>query len=558
MKARFFALAGALAAMPTAATAPSERIQGRSMVLTRYGIVASEHPMASQAGAQMLAAGAHAVDAAIAANAVMGVVAPMTCGLGGDLFALVYDARSGTLQGLNSSGWAPAGLTIDFLRSQGLTHMPLRGVHSITIPGAVAGWDALHRRFGRLPWPRLLRPAIRLAEEGFPVSEIVAGYWKASEELMKRDPVARRTFLPSGRAPQAAELFRNPDLAWSLRRLAHDGRAAFYEGAIARRLLQSLRQHGGVWTEADLREFTAEWVTPISTTYRGWTVYEIPPQGQGIAALLMLNLMENFPLSQWGFGSAQTLHVMIEAKKLAYADLQRYVGDSRFARVPVAALLDKDYARRRAALIDPKQAAEQVAAGTPLRAGTDTTYLCVVDREGNMVSFIQSNYAGFGSGLVAEGTGFGLQNRGALFTWEPEHPNALAGRKRPLHTIIPGFMEKGSKRIAFGIMGGWNQAQAHAQFVADIADFGMNLQQALEAPRFTKLTFEGLEVELETRFPETTRSALAALGHQVHARKPYSQNVGGGQAVMRDFSSGINHGASDPRKDGAAVPEPAW
>lgn len=536
--------------------AAAERLQGRSQVICRQGIVASEHPLASQAGALVLAEGGTAVDAAIAANAVMGVVAPMTCGLGGDLFALVYEAKTGRLHGLNASGWAPSGLNREALRARGFTNMPQRGIWSVTIPGCVAGWDALQARFGHIKLARLLAPAIRLAEEGFPVSEIVAGYWKASEALLRADPVAARTFLPAGRAPEVGEIFRNPDLAWSLRQVARGGRRAFYAGAVARRLLACARVHGAPWTAADLSEFRPEWVRPLATTYRGWTVYEIPPQGQGIAALMMLNLMETFPLPEWGRDDARTWHAMIEAKKLAYADLLRYVADPRFARVPVAGLLDKSYARERARAIDPEHAQTHTPPGEPPVAGADTTYLCAVDAEGNLVSFIQSNYHGFGSGLVAEGTGFGLQNRGGLFTLDPAHPNALAPRKRPLHTIIPAFLERGAVRIAFGIMGGWNQAQAHAQFVANVVDFGLNLQAALEAPRFTKLTFDGADVEIEARVPEAIRTALAARSHAVKTLPAFADAVGGGQAVMRDFARGINYGASDPRKDGAAVPEP--
>ncbi len=534
----------------------AERIQGRSMVLTKGGIVASEHPLASQAGAQVLGEGGNAVDAAIAANAVMGVVAPMTCGMGGDLFAIVYEAKTGKLHGLNSSGWSPAGLSLERLRQLGLTNMPQRGIESVTIPGAVAGWDALQHRFGRKPLRRLLAPAIRLAETGFPVTEIVAGYWKASERLMGGDPDAANAFLPGGRAPRMGEIFRNRDLGWSLRQVARGGRAAYYEGPISQRLLACSRKHGGSWMAADLRDFRPEWVEPISTTYRGWTVYEIPPQGQGIAALMMLNLMEQYPLGEWGSDACRTWHVMIEAKKLAYADLLRYVADSRFGQVPAAGMLSKDYARERAKMIDLNQAADRVLPGRPPGHGGDTTYLCTVDEEGNMVSLIQSNYGGFGSGLVAAGTGFGLQNRGGLFTLEPGHPNVVAPRKRPLHTIIPGFMAKGDVRIAFGIMGGWNQAQAHAQFVADIVDHGWNLQTALEAPRFTKLNFEGRDVKVESRVPESLREELTKLGHTVQRGAPFDQDTGGGQAVMRDHRTGINYGASDPRKDGAAVPQP--
>lgn len=533
----------------------ADRVQGRSMVISRYGIVASEHPLASQAGAQVLAEGGHAVDAAIAANALMGVVAPMTCGLGGDLFAIVYEAKSGRLYGLNASGWAPAGLNPDLVRGLGHTNMPQRGIHSVTVPGAVEGWDKLRGRFGRVKFSRLLAPAIRCADEGFPVTEIVAGYWAASEKLLRGDPATARTFLPAGHPPRAGEIFRNPDLAWSLRQIARRGRVASYEGSIAQKLLESSRTHGGTLTAADLKDFQAVWVDPISTTYRGWTVYEIPPNGQGIAALTMLNLMELYPLADYGPQSAAALHVMIEAKKLAYADMLRYVADPRFSQAPVSGILSKTYARNRAALIDPAKARDHVEPGTPPTGGTDTTYLCAVDHEGNMVSLIQSNYSGFGSGLVADGAGFGLQNRGGLFTLEPSHPNALAGRKRPLHTIIPAFMAKDQVRIAFGIMGGWNQSQAHAQFVANTVDYGMNLQAALEAPRFTKQTFEGLDVEIESRVPAEARALLEAKGHKLQLIGSFGQSVGGGQAVMRDFAAGVNYAGSDPRKDGAAVPE---
>ena len=561
MKLRFAARGGVVAACLLLGGLPgdglaAERVQGRSLVRSHRGIVASEHPLASQAGAQVLAEGGNAVDAAIAANAVMGVVAPMTCGLGGDLFALVYEARTGQLHGLDASGWAPAGLTIPLLESLGFTNMPQRGIHAITVPGVVAGWEALGQRLGRRPLARVLDPAIRIAEEGFPVSDIVAGYWKSSEQRLSRDPEAARTFLVDGRGPAAGERFRNPDLAWSLRQVARGGRRAFYEGPVARRLLACWREHGGRLDAADLSEYRPDWVAPIATTYRGWTVYEIPPAGQGIAALMMLNLCEPFPLGAWGREDPRRWHAMIEAKKLAYADLLRYVADPRRNRIPVTGLLDKAYAGERAKAINPEQAASEVPAGQPPGHGGDTTYLCAVDREGNLVSLIQSNYEGFGSGLVAAGTGFGLQNRGALFTWQRDHPNVLAPRKRPLHTIIPGFLSRGDLRIAFGIMGGWNQAQAHAQFVANVVDHGLNLQAALEAPRFTKMTFTGTDVQIESRVPGEVIRTLEAQGHTVRVLEAFADAVGGGQAVARDFGTGQNLGASDPRKDGAAIPEP--
>jgi len=548
-------VAGALLLAAGLAAQGADREQGRSTVISRRGIVASEHPLASQAGAQILAEGGNAVDAAIAANAVMSVVSPMMCGMGGDLFAIVYEAKTGAIHGLNASGWAPARLTPELLCGLGLTNMPQRGIHAVTVPGAVAGWDALADKLGRQKLRRVLAPAIQLAEEGFPVSELVADYWRSTEKLLRSNEVAARVFLPAGRPPQTGEVFRNPELAWSLRQVAARGRRGFYEGELARWLLAGSERLGGTLQAADLAEYRPEWVQPISTTYRGWTVYEIPPSGQGIAALMMLNLMEDFPLGEWGRGSVRTWHTMIEAKKLAYADLLRYVADPRFARVPATGLLAKAYARERARLIDPRKAAATALPGTPPEPGTETTYLCAVDEEGNMVSLIQSNYAAFGSGIVAEGTGFALQNRGGLFTLEAEHPNVLAGRKRPLHTIIPAMMSRNGVRIAFGIMGGWNQAQAHAQFVANVVDHGLNLQAALEAPRFTKQTFPGLDVEIEARVPEGIRRELSELGHDVRVGPPWSQSVGGGQAVMRDAATGVNYGASDPRKDGAAVPE---
>ncbi|MGC8988979.1 MAG: gamma-glutamyltransferase family protein [Verrucomicrobiia bacterium] len=534
----------------------AERTQGRSMVVSKQGIVAAEHPLAAQAGAEVLAQGGSAVDAAVAANAVMGVVAPMMCGVGGDLFAIVYDARSGTLHGLNASGWAPAGLTIEFLRQCGHTNMPLSGIHSVTVPGAVDGWGKLVGCFGRKPLRQSLAAAIRYAEDGFPVSELVAEYWSSGERLLRGDTNATRTFLHGGHAPQLGEVFKNPDLAAAYRMIARRGPRVMYEGELARRVVDWSQRLGGTLTKDDLHAFEAEWVEPISVTYRGWTVHEIPPNGQGIAALMMLNLMECQPLADYGHLSARALHAMIESKKLAYADLLRYIADPRVNRVPVVGLLDKQYARMRAALIDPNRANCDVVPGVPPEAGNDTTYLCAVDSEGNMISLIQSNFYSFGSGLVPDGCGFVLQNRGGLFSFDRGHPNALAGRKRPLHTIIPGFMERGSLRIAFGIMGGWNQAQAHAQFVANVVDYGLNIQAALEAPRFTKMTFTGCDVQLESRVPGESVDQLRALGHEVKTVGAFAQAVGGGQAVLRDFARGVNYGASDPRKDGAAIPQP--
>ncbi len=533
-----------------------DRSQARSMVISRYGIVAAENPLAAQAGVSILQQGGNAIDAAVATNAVMGLVAPTSNGIGGDLFALVYDAKTGKLYGLNASGWAPEKLSSEFLKRQGHTGMPYRGVHSVTVPGAVDGWAKLLERFGRLKFAQVLAPAVRYAEEGFPVTELVSELWSGAVPMLSSQENAARTYLIDSRAPRVGEVFGNPDLARSLRQIARGERDAYYKGEIARRIVATLERHGGVMTLEDLANYSSEWVEPISTTYRGWTVYEIPPNGQGIAALIMLNLMEQFPLADYRHNSARALHVMIEAKKLAYADMLRYVADPRFSGVPVAGLLSKEYAGERVKLIDEARARCDVGTGTPPGSGGDTVYLSVADRDGNIVSLIQSNYAGFGSGIVPDGVGFMLQNRGALFTLDPDHPNALAGRKRPLHTIIPAFMEKGDMRIAFGIMGGWNQSQAHAQFVSNVVDHGMNIQTALEAARFSKDSFDGCDVMVEARVPAAVRAELEAKGHQLGVRGDYSGRMGGGQAVQRDFAAGVNYGASSPRKDGAAIPEP--
>ena len=533
-----------------------DRGQARSMVISRNGIVAAESPLAAQAGVRILEHGGNAVDAAIATNAMMGVVSPMMNGIGGDLFAIVYDAKAKKLYGLNASGWAPKALTIEYLRKQGLREMPQSGVNSITVPGAVEGWQKLAEKFGRKKLAEDLAAAIRTAQDGHPVTEMVAAYWADEVVKLRGDEAAAATYLISDRAPKTGEIFRNPDLAGSLKQIAEHGRDAFYKGEIAGKILESMKHHGGTMTAQDLAEYSSEWVEPISTTYRDWTVYELPPNGQGLAALEMLNIMEKFPLGQkdWGFGSAKALHAMIEAKKLAYTDLAKYIGDPRGQKLPVTTLLSKEWAAERAKLIDPDKANCDVSAGE-LPAGSDTTYLSVVDREGNMVSLIQSNYAGFGSGIVAPGTGFVLHNRGGLFSLDPASPNALAGHKRPRHTIIPGFAQKGETRMAFGIMGGWNQSQAHAQLIANIVDFKMNIQAALEAPRFTKYTFTGCDVMMENRFAGNVGSELASKGHVIEVLGTFSNAVGGGQVVLRDFAAGVNYGASDPRKDGQATAE---
>jgi gamma-glutamyltranspeptidase/glutathione hydrolase len=533
---------------------------GRSKVATKFGIVAASQPLAAQAGVQILARGGHAVDAAVAANAVLGVVEPEMNGIGGDLFAIVSPAANATLHGLNASGWAPSAASAARLSAAGYREMPLEGVHSITVPGAVAGWAALHSRFGRLTLAQDLAPAIFYAEHGFPVSDIIAERWNAYAAKLAAEPAAAAAYLPGGRAPQSGELFRNRDLAQSLRLIASRGREGFYEGPTADAILAAIREHGGAMTATDLHAYDAEWVTPIATSYRDWDVFELPPNTQGVAALAMLNLMEQFPLGEYPLHGADAMHIMIEAKKLAYADMLRYVADPRFAEAPIPAMLDKAYARERARLIRRERCATRIEPavfdGVTNRSGGDTIYLSAIDRDGNIVSLIQSIYHGFGSGIVPRGTGFALHNRGALFTLDERHPNALAPRKRPLHTLIPGFMRKGATRIGFGIMGGWNQAQAHAQFVANVVDYGLDIQQALEAGRFTKLTFDGADVFVETLVPAETRRALSELGHDVIEVPPRTGTFGSGQAVM-SVASGVHFGASEPRHDGAAIPEGA-
>jgi gamma-glutamyltranspeptidase/glutathione hydrolase len=517
------------------------------MVISPYGIVATSQTLASQAGAQVLARGGSAIDAAIAANAALGVVEPMMNGIGGDLFVIYRDGKTGKLTGINSSGWAPKDLTIEFLKAHGFSSMPQDGIQSVTVPGCVEGWSKLHQRFGRLPWREVLQPAIYYAENGYPVTELIGETWRASTAKLAADGNAREVFLRDGKAPELGEVFRNPKLAAALKLIAAEGAPAFYCGPIAQAILKTSERLGGAMTAADLAEYQAEWVEPVSTDYRGWKVYELPPNGQGIAVLEMLNLFETFSLPD--------LHRKIEAQKLAYNDLRRYVADPRFAAVPVPGMLSKSYAAGRAKRIDPARASCEVAAGNPLPGAGDTIYLSVVDRDGNIVSLIQSIYLAFGSGVAVDNYGFHLHNRGGLFTMDPQHPNALAPRKRPFHTIIPGYMEKGDIHIGFGIMGGLNQAQAHAQFVSNVVDQGMNIQAALEAPRFTKLNFGGCDVMIEGRVPAAVLQDLKTRGHELKVLGDFSSQVGGGQAVVHDSRAKVNYGASDPRKDGAAIPE---
>ncbi len=545
--------------LPVEADSDPSREQSRSMVMTQYGIVATSQAVASQAGTAVLARGGSAVDAAIAANAALGVIEPMMNGVGGDLFAIVYDAKTKKLYGLNASGWAPRSMTIEALRAKGIVdEIPDAGIDTVTVPGAVAGWDALRRRFGKLSMAEDVAPAAALAEKGIAVTETDAENWKTYGEPFTKSPGFAEVFLPDGKAPAAGQLFRNPDLAATLRRIGEHGRDGFYKGQTAEAILKLSDQLHGFIQADDLADFQPEWVDPVSTTYHGWTVWEMPPNGQGIAALSMLNIMEQFPIAEWGHNSQKALHVEIEAKNLAYADMQHYVGDPHATKIPTEQLISKELAKKRAALITDKAQCEVLPSDVNQqlsRLSSDTTYLSVVDREGNEVSLIQSNAGAFGSGLVAAGTGFVLQNRAEGFTLKPDRPNTLRPRTRPLHTIIPAFMQKGDERIAFGIMGGFNQAQAHAQFVSNVVDFHMNIQAALETARFSKRSFGGCDVFIENGVAPDVLAGLRKQGHEVNVELRYSQVMGRGNAVEHNDVTGVNFGATDPRADGEAIPE---
>jgi gamma-glutamyltranspeptidase / glutathione hydrolase len=519
------------------------------MVITRGGIVATSQVLASQAGTMILSQGGSAVDAAVAANAVLGLVEPMMCGIGGDLFVMYRDAKTGQITGLNASGPAPRAMTIEALQAKGLKAMAKTGIHSATVPGCVRGWEAMHRRHGKLPWNKLFEPTIRLATGGYPMQEMVGRVWES--ELVRQDPEGVRVFYPNGKTPPVGEIFRNPDLAKAMSLIASGGADAFYKGEVAKAILAKSQKLGGLLAAEDLAAFEPEWVTPISTTYRGWRVHELPPNGQGLAALSMLNILENFdPMSPL---SSTEFHRKIEAMKLAYADL-KYVADPRLVKVPTEGMISKAYAAQRAKLIKKDQANCAVEAGNPATS-SDTTYFSVVDRDGNIASWIQSVSGLWASGVTVDGMGFHLHNRGGGFSFDKAAANALAPGKRPFHTIIPAIMQKDDLHIGFGIMSGANQPLAHAQFVSYIADHGMNLQEALEAPRFTKSRATGCDVIVESRVGLDTLRELSSMGHQITIAQPYTARMGRGNAVMHNARTKVNTAASDPRADGAAIPQ---
>jgi gamma-glutamyltranspeptidase/glutathione hydrolase len=544
----------------SAADRPSGPIhKTRSAVMARHGMAATSQPLATATAIRVLQDGGNAIDAAIAANAVLGLVEPTSCGLGGDLFAIVWDAKTRKLYGLNASGRAPLAATIDLYRSRGYTDIPSKGPLSWSVPGCVSGWEALRGKFGTKPFSDTLSYAIRYADEGFPVSEITASGWRGSQRSLMRVPSAAETWFTDGQGPRAGDVFKNPRLARSLRMIAEGGADAYYKGPIADAIVAYSQSVGGLFSKEDLARHTATWVEPVSTNYRGYDVWELPPNGQGIAALQMLNLMEPYDLKAMGPQSAEWLHILIEAKKLAYEDRARYYADPEFVKVPVAELISKPYAKARGSLIDVNHATDHPTAGEPKPA--DTIYMTVVDGDFNAVSLIQSNYEGFGSDHAAGDLGFGLQNRGCLFALDPNHANKLEPGKRPFHTIIPAFVTKDGKPwLSFGLMGGDMQAQGHAQVLSWIIDFGMDVQDAADAPRFyhqgsstpTGHPAKGAgTVALESGIGPEVRKALEAKGHTIVNLRGGA--FGGYQAIRIDTDRGILIGGSDPRKDGGAM-----
>jgi gamma-glutamyltranspeptidase / glutathione hydrolase len=538
-----------------------KRFATRSVVMGRRGMVATSQPLATGVGLDLLKRGGSAVDAAIGANAALGLMEPTGAGIGGDLFAIVWDAAGGRLAGLNASGRSPQSLGIEHFEREGLAEIPAYGPLSVSVPGAVDGWCALHRRFGRLPLPDVLAPAIDYAREGFPVSEIIAGYWAADAERLRAHPFFADVFLPGGRAPVAGETFRNPRLADAYALISSGGRDAFYAGEIAAAVERAVGGRGGFVNRDDLLAHRSDWVEPVSTDYRGATVWELPPNGQGIAVLQMLNILEAYDLGSLEWGGVRHLHLLIEAKKLAFEDRARYYADPAFADVPVAELVSKAYAARRRHLIRDDRALTEPGFGDPraLDAG-DTVYLATADADGNMVSLIQSNYRGMGSGVTCPEFGFVLQNRGASFSLEAGHPNVYAPGKRPFHTIIPAFVTRGGRpEMAFGVMGAAMQPQGQVQVLSNMLDFGMNAQEAGDAPRMRhdgssaptggRMTGGG-SVHLESGFGSDVAAGLAALGHRI---APPGDNFGGYQAVMLDAALATYIGASESRKDGCAA-----
>ncbi len=532
----------------------------RSEIIAPHGMAATSQPLATQIALDILKAGGSAVDAAIAANAALGLMEPTGCGIGGDLFAIVWDAEKEELVGLNASGRAPKAMTLEYFEKNGIDKIPPFGPLPVSVPGTVDGWFELHGRYGRLPMRQVLAPAIAYARDGFPVSEVIAYYMKANEARIGEFPGFKETYMPNGHMPVKGEVFKNPRLATTYETLAEKGRDEFYKGGIAKRIDAYMAEQGGLLNYDDLAAHHSEWVTPVSTNYRGWDVFELPPNGQGIAALQILNILEGYDIAAMGFGSAEYLHTLAEAKKLAFADRAKFYADMDFVDVPVTNLISKDYAAARRESINPNEASMQVPAGDAKLDDGDTIYLTVADADGNMVSLIQSNYRGMGSGMTPGELGFVLQDRAELFALDKDHANVVEGGKRPFHTIIPAsVMKDGKPLMSFGLMGGAMQPQGHAQIIVNLVDFGMNLQEAGDAARInhsgssqptgTTMTNGGV-LHLESTFSTETRQALEAMGHTLGES---DGGFGGYQAIMWDAEQGVYYGASEVRKDGQAA-----
>jgi len=530
----------------------------RSEVIARNGMAATSHPLATQAAIEILKSGGTAVDAAIAANAILGLVEPTGCGIGGDLFALVWDAKTKKLYGLNASGRSPRSLSYQYFPDHQLNLIPSHGPLSVSVPGCVDGWFELHKKFGMKPMEDLLKPAIHYAREGFPVTELIAYYMERNARILKEYPGFAETYMPGGHTPGKGEVFRNPDLAETLEEIALAGRDAFYKGDLAGIIAETVKKQGGFLSLEDLSGHVSEWVEPLSVSYRGYDVWELPPNGQGIAVLQMLNILEGYDLAGMGFGSADYLHLFIESKKLVFEDRAKFYADPDFAAIPLDQLLSKEYAQQRRQLIDLQKASAAYEAGNLLPPST--IYLSTADSEGNMVSLIQSNYRGMGSGVIPGRLGFMLQDRGELFSLEPGHANVYAPGKRPFHTIIPGFITKDGKPwISFGVMGGDMQPQGHVQIINNLIDFGMNLQEAGDAPRIrhegsSEPTGEDRQgsgnIFVESGIPYEIVRDLLRRGHKIS----YSlDGFGGYQAIMWDEKNKVYYGASESRKDGQAA-----
>jgi len=535
-------------------------LASRSEVIAPHAMAATSQPLATQIALDILKAGGSAVDAAIAANAALGLMEPTGNGIGGDLFAIVWDAQKKELVGLNASGRAPKAMTLEYFQQNGIETIPPFGPLPVSVPGAVDGWFELHSRYGRLGMKEILAPTIAYATHGFPVSEVIAHYFQSNKARISHFPGFAETYMPNGDVPKKGEMFRNPRLAATLTLIADKGRDEFYKGSIAKRIDAYMAEQGGLLNYDDMAAHESEWITPVSTNYRGWDVYELPPNGQGIAALQILNILEGFDIASMGFGSAEYLHTLVEAKKLAFEDRAKFYADMDFVDVPVETLISKKYADERRKLIDPEKASKSLPAGDAKLEDGDTIYLTVADSSGNMVSLIQSNYRGMGSGMTPGDLGFVLQDRAELFALDADHANVVAGGKRPFHTIIPAFvMKDGKPFISFGLMGGAMQPQGHAQVVVNMVDFGMNLQEAGDAARINhtgsssptgSVMTDGGVVHLETQFSQETRDKLEALGHTLGGS---DGGFGGYQAIMWDEEQGVYYGASEVRKDGQAA-----